>query len=123
MTADAFDEMVTVVVCAKCGKGIPPWSDEMLSVGIDNQPIWFTTTQREDFCNGRLIIVERQAQIERVEIEEFMRGEQWTEEQFAKMRLNQTETIRTIGDERNAGGHAGGSECGSAEDESGGAGE
>jgi hypothetical protein len=96
MTADAFDEMVTVVVCAKCGKGILPWSDEMLSAGIDNQPIWFTTTQREDFCNGRLIIVERQAQIERVEIEEFMRGSQWTPEQIARMKWEEeNQAIRT----------------------------
>lgn len=99
MRADAFDEMITVTVCSKCGKGIPPWS-EMLSAGIDNQPIWFTTTQREDFCNGRLIMVGRQGQIERVELEEFMTGEQWTEEQFARMHLNQTESIRTNGDER-----------------------
>ena len=97
----SIDEIITVTVCSKCGKGIPPWSP-ILSVGIDNEPLWFTTTQHEDICNGHLIIVERRSQIERLELEEFMSGEQWTAEQAAKMKST-SKPIRHK-NERDAGG-------------------
>jgi len=79
----AFDEVVTVTVCRRCGRGFPPWS--ALSTHIDSLPVWWTTTELGPKCNGQILKVARRDQIHRVEAEEFLRGEQWTAEEIAKM--------------------------------------
>lgn len=80
----AFDEFVTVTVCLRCGRGFPPWAP--LSTGVDTLPIWWTQTERGPACNGQILAVLRRDQIERIENEEFFRGEQWTTEEATKMK-------------------------------------
>jgi len=88
----AFDEIVTVNVCLRCGRGFPPWTP--LSSSIDTLSVWWAGVEvdadgqaviRGPVCNGQILAVSRRDQIHRVDAEEFLRGEQWTAEEIAKM--------------------------------------
>lgn len=81
----AFDEIITVQVCLRCGRGFPPWAP--LSTSVDTLPTWWTQnpSPRGPVCNGQILAVSRRDQIHRVDAEEFLRGEQWTAEEIAKM--------------------------------------
>ncbi|HMH98997.1 MAG TPA: hypothetical protein VK577_20875 [Bradyrhizobium sp.] len=78
-----FDEIVTVQVCLRCGRGFPPWS--VLSTRVDTLPVWWTTTETSPVCGGQILSVSRHDQIHRVEVEEFLEGEQWTPEEIKSM--------------------------------------
>lgn len=81
-----FDlERRMVHICAKCGRGFPPWSD-CLSMRIDDLPLWATTEVYEDLCRGGILELDEQSQIERCNLEEFFSGEQWTERKAEAMR-------------------------------------
>lgn len=82
----AFDEIETVSVCVRCGRGFPPWCD--LSTRVDGLAVWWTQTECGPTCGGRILQVDRRAQIERIDNEEFFRGEQWTPEEIAIMMEN-----------------------------------
>src|SRR6266700_4747459 len=79
----AIDEVTTVTVCLRCGRGFPPYAP--LSSRVDTLNVWWTQNQRGPVCNGQILAVSRRDQIHRVEAEEFLRGEQWTEEEIKKM--------------------------------------
>jgi hypothetical protein len=90
--AIAFDEIITVQVCLRCGRGFPPWS--VLSTRVDTLPIWWAGVEiRADgrpvlggpACGGPILSVSRHDQIHRVEVEEFLEGEQWTPEEIKSM--------------------------------------
>lgn len=76
----AFDEVITVSVCLRCGRGFPSWS--VLSTRVDTLPIWWTSTETGPKCGGQILSISRHDQIRRVEAEEFYRGEEWTPEEI-----------------------------------------
>lgn len=79
----AFDEMVTVRVCLKCGRGFPEWTP---SIAVDGYAVWWTQSETGPRCGGAVISVGRRGQIEHVLDEEFFTGEQWTPEQVATLK-------------------------------------
>lgn len=86
----AFDEIETVPICVRCGRGFTPstqWPDP--SIRIDAQPVWWTQSETGRTCGGRVMDVPRRGQIEQLDDEEFYRGA-WSQEQFAQMTATRT---------------------------------
>jgi hypothetical protein len=52
-----------VVICARCGRGILGQSRKAV---IDTMPVWWTTDVEGPPCGGRIMSVERKAQVEAV---------------------------------------------------------
>lgn len=73
----AFDEILTVNICLRCGRGFPPWTP--LSSGIDTLSVWWVGIEVDSagrsiisgpVCNGQILAVARRDQIERIDNEE-----------------------------------------------------
>lgn len=54
---------ISVAVCTKCGRGMI--GKAARDSAVDTQPVWWTSDQEGPLCNGRVIHVDRQKQLER----------------------------------------------------------
>lgn len=69
----AFDEIITVRVCVKCGRGFPSWT--RMSSPIDAQQVWWTLEAEGPRCDGRVLEVDRRSWIDALNFNAALNGD------------------------------------------------